>query len=381
MGLEARIKTVLPLHAAATSDGPALQPASYYTENNIASVYHASLNPGHEPVSRTPAPEGRSAPVHMIILWPSISTLVVEVNSYAAGDLQDIRSRGRSWMVTHDLFKHHLPLSCEPVHPENEFYRLAVSGYCLNSKFPYLNAARIQDYTDAYFKTYHTLLPILDEKEFVEDVVARVICGNYPDGDPRTVLALTVFALGQMALECTVRQKASRERRFRSGFRSGSAGRPPGIELFCEARRRLGFISTSCTLDNVQILLLQGTYYEANARHMDYWRCISAASSACQVLIQCKTFAWSSTAGEATARSYWACVLSENLFYMEPGLPRTKLCALDEQIPLPYLWDAQEVSGLDFCMASDGFRVQFHFLAMITLQQLVVRIQDMVHKR
>lgn len=201
---------------------------------------------------------------------------------------------------------------------------------------------------------------------------------DYSDGDPGSVLALTVFALGQMASEGTSSQPKNAEVGFRSGFHGGCVERPPGIELFCEARRRICFVTTPRTLENIQILLLQGTYFEANARHMDFWSCTASASAACEMLIRCKNFAWSSAAGEAIARAYWACVMGENVFRAEPGLPPLRLNALQDQVPLPY--STQTPESLDFRAPGDSLQVQLHFLAMITLQRLIMRVQDLDHR-
>lgn len=45
------------------------------------------------------------------------------------------------------------------------------------------------------------LLPLLDPDIFMDRVVARLLREGYQDNDPESVLALTVFALGQLAIE------------------------------------------------------------------------------------------------------------------------------------------------------------------------------------
>jgi hypothetical protein len=148
------------------------------------------------------------------------------------------------------------------------------------------------------------LYPVLDEDVFMTGVVARVSQNGYVDGDIDAVLALTVFALGQTAIEGTLGGSISSYEGVPSGFRGGSVENPPGIELFCEARRQLGFVVTSCSLENIQILLLQCIYHEANARHLKFWRCVTAASMAGQMLIKCQTVDWPSHYGGMLARAY-----------------------------------------------------------------------------
>lgn len=41
-----------------------------------------------------------------------------------------------------------------------------------------------------------------------------------------------------------------------SGVRGGSRIRPPGLAIFNEARKLMGFVSTGCELENVQIFSL-----------------------------------------------------------------------------------------------------------------------------
>lgn len=62
---------------------------------------------------------------------------------------------------------------------------------------------------------------------------------GYKDGSLKAVLALTVFALGQTAVEATLGEPISVhvQEGVSSGFRGGSVENPPGIELFSAALR------------------------------------------------------------------------------------------------------------------------------------------------
>lgn len=97
---------------------------------------------------------------------------------------------------------------------------------------------------------------MLDEDVFMIGVVARVLQNGFVDRDIDTILALTVFALGRTAIEGTLSGSIRSHDGSPSGFCGGSVENPPGIKLFCEARRRLGFVVTSCSLENIQVLLL-----------------------------------------------------------------------------------------------------------------------------
>ncbi len=100
------------------------------------------------------------------------------------------------------------------------------------------------------------------------------------------VLALLVFALGKVAIDGVFQRPISTTQGQPSGFRGGSVSEPPGLAMFNEALRWHGFVASLTSLENVQMLLLEATYYETHARHLQFWRCAVAASTACQVVIK-----------------------------------------------------------------------------------------------
>jgi len=77
------------------------------------------------------------------------------------------------------------------------------------------------------------------------------------EGDNDSVIALLIFALGEMSMEGAGGKPVSVSARGRSsGVRGGTPARPPGLSLFTEARRRIGFVLIECELENVQIYSL-----------------------------------------------------------------------------------------------------------------------------
>lgn len=71
--------------------------------------------------------------------------------------------------------------------------------------------------------------------------------------DNDSVIALLIFALGEMSEEGSCGTPINTVVRRSSGVRGGSFDNPPGLTLFTEARKRLGFVITDCELENVQI--------------------------------------------------------------------------------------------------------------------------------
>ena len=125
-------------------------------------------------------------------------------------------------------------------------------------------------------------------------MIAHLSLEGYANDDPQDIIALLVFVHEQIAVEGVFGNVISSHNSTLSGFRGGTAERPPGIGIFNEVRRRLGLIVNICTLEGVHIMLLQATYYEANSRNLDYWRCTVAAPVEMQVLIRCHGIDWQS---------------------------------------------------------------------------------------
>lgn len=91
---------------------------------------------------------------------------------------------------------------------------------------------------------------------FVDEVVARLLRQGYRDDDPESVIALLVFALGQLAIDGVIGHPTRVSQYESSGFRSGSIEKPLGLGLFNEAWRRIGMVSAQPCLESVQIMLL-----------------------------------------------------------------------------------------------------------------------------
>lgn len=311
---------------------------------------------------------------HKVLLWPAVYLHILNSGVAAASDLQYVLQDGTPWFINLELTKHPETLPWDTV---METYPIPQSQpQAIRVGFPQLTVDNVQRMTEAYFNTFNTISPILDRDSFMADVVGSVMRNGYADGDPSACLALMVFALGQVAIDGVYGSPISNFNGSPSGLRGGTAERPPGLDLFNEARRRIGFNVHACTLENVQIHLLQATYYEACARHMDFWRATIAASMSCQVLIRCGNIDWSTPKADLIKRAYWTCILNEDMYHVELDLSQTGIYKLEDQVPLPYFHGAQNMSG----RASDEHsHFQYHFLAMIALRRLITRIHGSIH--
>jgi hypothetical protein len=107
----------------------------------------------------------------------------------------------------------------------------------------------------AYFDTFNFLYPFMDRQNFISDTLPKVHSEGF-DGDTESVIALLVFALGELAIEGSLGNPVEVYNGRASGVRGGTLARPPGLALFNEARRRIGVVLTDCDLENVQIYSL-----------------------------------------------------------------------------------------------------------------------------
>ena len=318
---------------------------------------------------------------HKIILWPSIYLHLVNTGISATSDLQYVLQEGTPWFIRQEMAKHTQTLGSEkalPWFPMNA--NLREQGYSSNVAFPTLTIQQIQEQCDAYFNTFNVLFPLLNRDTFMNQTVAPLLRDGYADGDVSAVLALLVFALGQVAIEGVFERPIAYIDGQPSGFRGGSANEPPGIATFNEARRRIGFVQTQSTLETVQMLLLEATYYESTARHLDFWRCTVAASMSCLVLVKCKSFDWFSQTGDLVKRAYWTCMLSEDFYHLDLDLPRTGIDELENEVPLPYFHEAHYQQGSPGPLSEERSHFQYHFLAMIALRKLISSINDTIHQ-
>lgn len=317
---------------------------------------------------------------HKIILWPSIYLHLINTGIGASSDLQHVLQEGTPWFIRHEMTKHPATLSAEATLP---FFTMNAGmreqGLPSNVAFPTLTIQQIQEQCDAYFNTFNVLFPLLNRDTFMNSTVAPLLRDGYGDGDPNAVIALMVFALGQVAIEGVFERPISLIDGQPSGFRGGSIDKPPGLAIFNEARRRIGFVSTHSTLENVHIQLLAATYYEATARHLDFWRLTVAASMSCQVLIKCKDFDWDSRHGDLVKRAYWTCILSEDFYHLDLDLPKTGIDSFEDEVPLPYFHEGQQ-QGSTGPLSEERSTFQYHFLAMIALRRLITRINTTIHE-
>lgn len=123
--------------------------------------------------------------------------------------------------------------------------------------FPDLDKDAMSQLASSYFDTFNLLYPFMDRQYFMQNTLVKVHTEGF-EGDNESVIALLVFALGELAIEGSRGKPVDTKGSRPSGIRGGTAEKPPGLALFTEARRRMGFVLTGCELENVQIYSLAG---------------------------------------------------------------------------------------------------------------------------
>jgi hypothetical protein len=308
---------------------------------------------------------------HKALLWPAISRHIIEYcTAEANSDLDCIRSLGSRWLWQKEVLKH------PEGFPSESGFPCSVPG---NDSVVFPNPTTLQAhmYTTAYFNTFNVLSPLLDLDTFTTRMAARIPHQSHRDNDPEGVLVFLVFALGQLAVEGVLDWPIGRYNGEYSGFRGGTIKIPPGLSLFNEACRRMSTIDRKCRLESVQILLLQATYFEANARHSDFWHSISSASITCISLIREESIDWSSSYGDLVKRAYWICVIHERLFDLDLRVASTDIESLEDQVPMPHFSQSYQDSTQSGTSTLRRDDYAYHFIAMITLSRLIRRIDNL----
>jgi len=112
-----------------------------------------------------------------------------------------------------------------------------------------------QRLSKAYFDSFNLVCPILNRHSFISETIPAVFNSNFSQSATSTVVLL-VLALGEVAIEGADGPPVHVYNGRTSGIKGGTKDRPPGLELFNEARRRMGFHLTECSLENVQMFQL-----------------------------------------------------------------------------------------------------------------------------
>ncbi|PVH88250.1 hypothetical protein DL98DRAFT_544144 [Cadophora sp. DSE1049] len=331
--------------------GPPQQPPSSQPSFNAETEPSSYSTPsGRQPPSPN-QPYRHASAAHKILAWPALQQLMLQVLPSNAGDFKTLESDGTSFLVRMHNGQPKLPMD-EPLQ-DRPFVGIFFPQSLSKSKthasqitFPALTRDAMYRLTAAYFDTFNFLYPFMDRRTFESDTLAKV-CSEGFDDDVDSVIALMIFCLGEVAIEGLTGTPVSEFKGLPSGVRGGSTGRPPGLALFNEARKCLGFVITDSELENVQIFSLF-----ANVLDFDTPR------------------------GDLMRRAVWHCIIMETSLHLELDLPLTGIVELGDRVGMPSF-------NVPFCEAdhigNQATNFEAHFASALALRRLCASVNAQIY--
>ncbi|KAI8959961.1 hypothetical protein F5Y11DRAFT_284480 [Daldinia sp. FL1419] len=231
-----------------------------------------------------------------------------------------------------------------------------------------MNWESMQRLAKSYFDTFNLIYPIMDRQSFLSEALPTIASRGFDESSSSTLTCL-IFALGEVAISAVQGAPLGTHKGRPSGIRGGTVERPPGLLFFNEARKRMGFNLTDCSLENVQIFALAAIYYGTCCHHLEFWRMTTSASLACQALLTSNPDVLTTHRGDLVRRAFWHCSIMETCLNMELNMPRTGLDKLESLVGLPDF--SGSFSEEDY-MGNQASHFQEHFASQIVLRRLSV---------
>lgn len=191
-----------------------------------------------------------------MLSWPAVQQLLLASRPSNLQDVLSLESEGSAFILQLQRGTH--KLSLDDNLDQRPFVGMQMQATRTSGgsrvTFPDLNHDTMLSLAESYFDTFNLLYPFLDRQNFLLETLVKVNSEGF-NGDTDSVIALLVFALGKLAIDqgCVCESHAHHAGK---GVFKGSAERPPGLALFNEARKRIGFVMTECDLENVQVFCL-----------------------------------------------------------------------------------------------------------------------------
>ncbi|KAK2626520.1 hypothetical protein QTJ16_003695 [Diplocarpon rosae] len=384
--LESKVDRLPTARAPASTTGfgplqpsPSSQP-SFNSETESSSYSTSSVRQ-----SQMPSPDSggstqpyrlASAP-HKILNWPALQQLLLQFLPANVGDMKVLENDGPNFIVR--MCNSQIPLPLDATLQEQPFVGMQTQATRNaggpRSTFPALTRDTMHKLTGAYFDSFNFLYPFMDRRTFESDILAKVSSEGFDD-DVDSVIALMVFCLGEVALQSMTGTPIAEVNGQKSGIRGGSSDRPPGLALFNEARKCLGFVLCDHRLENVQIFSLVALYYQCCSRHADFWKMTAMASQTCHVLVTCNVIDWATPKGDLIRRSVWHCIIMETALHMELDLPLTGILDIGDRVGMPSF-------NTPFCesdhLGNQATNFEAHYASSLALRRLCAGLNANIH--
>jgi len=239
--------TVSP--AAALNPGPPLHNSNYHLHDTSSASVSSGSDDHYQYVSS----------VHQMLAWPAIQQLLASAQpKIPSFDLSNVdRERPTGILRIHSPPSHSLPTSTTftSVRPRSNVDARGPASSTVPIAISGLTWDTMQRLSKAYFNSFHLLSPILDRHAFLSSTMPSVFNEGFSQ-DMASTITFLVFALGEIALAGAEGHPVHVSNGRPSGVKGGSRDHPPGLNFFNEARSRMGFNLTECSLENVQIYAL-----------------------------------------------------------------------------------------------------------------------------
>lgn len=225
--------------------------------------------------------------VHEMLKWPAMQQLFASLQPKLPGlDLTQEGDGAARLLVVRSSANQNLPADTPP--PASRRRSGIVIPHPVAGQAPFtasdLNWETMQRLSKAYFDSINLSYPIVNRQCFMSETLPSLFNNGFSENMTST-LAFLVFALGEVAIEASDGLPVHMYDGRVSGVKGGTKDRPPGLELFNEARRRMGFNLTECSLENIQVFALARYGTDPSGRGMLHHSCLLLTTLVCLVFI------------------------------------------------------------------------------------------------
>ncbi|KAI7921312.1 hypothetical protein M0657_004039 [Pyricularia oryzae] len=204
-------------------------------------------------------PHAYATSVHQLLTWPIIQQLLNSVSARMPEiNVANIEQEGVNIILGINKSDH---LPAEPAGPVTTIDSTTSMPNPNISEFggiP-LTSASMQLLSNAYFDTFNHCHPLLEPDTFASEILGP-LCNDGLDDTVKSTLALVVFALGELAIAGDHGAPVSVYNTRPGGVKGGTLRNPPGLALYNEARRRMGFTMADSSLESAQAFALAGYF-------------------------------------------------------------------------------------------------------------------------
>lgn len=202
-------------------------------------------------------PHAYATSVHQLLTWPIIQQLLNSVSARMPEiNVANIEQEGVNIILGINKSDH---LPAEPAGPVTTIDSTTSMPNPNISEFggiP-LTSASMQLLSNAYFDTFNHCHTLLEPDTFASEILGP-LCNDGLDDTVKSTLALVVFALGELAIAGDHGAPVSVYNTRPGGVKGGTLRNPPGLALYNEARRRMGFTMADSSLESAQAFALAG---------------------------------------------------------------------------------------------------------------------------